>query len=80
MNICEHLSAHAEVLALQERLGISYKDAAHRLCMAEIERLKSDEKMYKSFGNLKISVEKALGRYFDDVKDIEVSMTSEADV
>jgi len=50
------------------------------LCIAEIERLKSDKKMYKSFGNLKISVEKALGRYFDDVKDIEGSVISEADV
>ena len=45
--------------------------------MAEIERLKSDEKIYKSFGNLKISV---LGRYFDDVKDIEGSVISEVDV
>jgi len=48
--------------------------------MAEIERLKSDEKMYKSFRNLKISVQKALGRYFDDVKDIEGSVISEADI
>lgn len=74
------MSAHAEVIALQERLGISYKDAAHRLFMAEMERLKSDEMMYRSFGNLKISVEKALRRCFDDVKDIEGSVTSEADV
>jgi len=48
--------------------------------MAEIERLKSDERMYKSFGNLKISVENALGRYYDDVRDIEGSVTSDADV
>jgi hypothetical protein len=65
---------------LQDRLGISYKDAAHHLCMAEIERLKSDKKMYKSFGNLKISIEKALGRCFDNVKEIEGLVTSEADV
>jgi hypothetical protein len=48
--------------------------------MAEIKRLKFDKKMYKSFRNLKISVEKALGRYFDDVKDIEGSVTSKVDV
>lgn len=48
--------------------------------MAEIERLKSDEKMYKSFGNLRISIEKALGRSFDEVKNIEGSLTSEADI
>jgi len=44
------------------------------------ERLKSDERMYKSFSNLKISVEKALGRYYDDVRDIEGSVTSDTDV
>jgi hypothetical protein len=48
--------------------------------MAEIERLKSDEMMYKSFSNLKIPVEKALGECFNDVKEIEGSVTSEADV
>jgi hypothetical protein len=48
--------------------------------MAEIERLKLDEKMCKSFGNLKISIEKALRRYFDEVKDIEGSVASEADI
>jgi len=48
--------------------------------MAEMERLKSDERMYKSFGNLKISVEKALERYYDDVRDIEGSVTSDADI
>jgi len=31
---------HVEVTAMQDRLGISYKDAAHRLYMAEIEKLK----------------------------------------
>jgi hypothetical protein len=76
---CECLSAHTKVLAIQDRLGTSYKDVAHCLCMAEIERMKSDEK-YKSFGNLKISIEKALGLYFDEVKDIEGSVASEADI
>ncbi|KAF8811076.1 hypothetical protein BYT27DRAFT_7018481, partial [Phlegmacium glaucopus] len=50
----ERLSAHAEVLALQERLGISYKNASHRLYMAELERLKSDEKMHTAFVNLQV--------------------------
>ena len=66
---------------LQERLGISYKDASHQLCMAELEKLKSDEKMYKkSFGNLKISIEKALEGSYNDVKDIKGSATSETGV
>jgi chaperonin cofactor prefoldin len=48
--------------------------------MAELEKLKSDEKMYKSFGNLKISIEKALEGSYNDVKDIEGSATSETGV
>ena len=39
----ERLLAHAEMLALQERLGISYKGALHRLYMAELEKLWADE-------------------------------------
>jgi hypothetical protein len=39
-----------------------------------------DEKMYKSFGNLKISIEKGLRRYFDEVKDIEGLVASEVDI
>ena len=35
----EYLLLHAEIKALQRSLGISYKDAAHRLYMAEIAKL-----------------------------------------
>jgi hypothetical protein len=43
----ELLSAHAEILALQQQYGISYKDAAHRLYMAQVERLKISNTAYK---------------------------------
>jgi hypothetical protein len=43
---------HAEVLALQETLGISYKDASHRLYIAELEKLKVADEKYKAFKNL----------------------------
>jgi hypothetical protein len=33
------LSLHAEIKALQELYGISYKDAAHRLYHAELQTL-----------------------------------------
>ena len=36
----EALIIHAEILALQTRWGISYKDAAHRLHMAEVEKFR----------------------------------------
>jgi len=35
----EALLIHAEVKALQQQLGLSYKDAAHHLYLAEVERL-----------------------------------------
>ena len=70
------MSAHAEVLALQQRLGLSYKDAAHHLFMVEFEKLKLDEKLYKSFANLKASIEKVMESSFNAVKDIEKSLES----
>ena len=33
----ELLASHGDVKALQKQLGLSYKDAAHRLYMAELE-------------------------------------------
>jgi hypothetical protein len=65
------LSAHAEVIALQDRLGISYKDAAHRLYMAEVERMKVDEKMHKAFTNAQISSQQALQRAYNSIRELE---------
>ncbi|KAH9475739.1 hypothetical protein JR316_0002986 [Psilocybe cubensis] len=45
----ELLRQHAEVQALVEKLGISYRDAAHRLYMAEMEKLKVADMQRKSF-------------------------------
>jgi hypothetical protein len=39
----EALQLHAEILAIQERWGISYKDAAHRLYLAEVAKLEAEE-------------------------------------
>jgi hypothetical protein len=40
---------HAEVKALQDTLGISYKDVAHRLFLAEVEQVKKADLAAKSF-------------------------------
>ena len=58
-------------MALQERLGISYKDASHRLYMAELERLKADERMFRAFAIQQASTEKALEKAYKSVKDLE---------
>ena len=65
------MSAHAAVLARQERLGISYKDAAHRLYMAEVEKMTADEKMHKAFTNAQISTQQALERAYNSATKIE---------
>ena len=72
----ECLSAHSEVLALQQWLGISYKDAAHRLYIAELERMKSEEKTFKAFNNLQASTEKSLALLYKSVNEIESTLTT----
>ncbi len=44
---------HAEVEELQKTLGISYKDAAHRLFMTEIERVKKADSAAAGFSALR---------------------------
>ena len=56
-------------MALQDRLGISYKDASHRLYMAEMERLKADEKTFKAFLTLKAKTKVALEKAYNSVKE-----------
>ena len=46
----ELYALHAEIIALQLRLGLSYKDAAHRLFMVEVERVKKADSGAKLFG------------------------------
>ena len=67
----KHLSAHAEILALQERLGLSYKDAAHRLYIAELERVKRDRMMFKAFSNFEKSTKKTLEMALKSLGNIE---------
>ena len=56
---------HAEVLMLQETLGISYKDASHRLYLAELEKLKVADEKYKAFKNLG----NCLGKFVHDINE-----------
>lgn len=43
--------------ALQHTLGISYKDAAHRLFLAEVERVKKADSAEKSFAAIRQSLQ-----------------------
>ncbi|KAF8226058.1 hypothetical protein L208DRAFT_1303823 [Tricholoma matsutake] len=53
----ELLSCHAEVKALQNNLGTSYKDASHRLYMAEVEKLEQQDVTSKTYATLKERME-----------------------
>lgn len=53
----ERYLLHAEVKALQKTLGISYKDAAHRLFSAEVERVKKADSASKSFAAIRRSLQ-----------------------
>ncbi|KAM6500777.1 hypothetical protein JOM56_003791 [Amanita muscaria] len=72
----ECLSLHAEVKAMQERLGISYKDATHRLYMAEVEKLKADQNAHKAFVNLKSRTHDALIKFNNHLSAIDNRETS----
>ena len=64
------MSAHAEILELQNKLGISYKDASHRLYMAEMEKLKAEQKTIKAIGKLRATTKAALESAYNAVKEI----------
>ncbi|KAF8233652.1 hypothetical protein L208DRAFT_1265874, partial [Tricholoma matsutake] len=53
----ELLGCHAEVKALQNKLGTSYKDASHCLYMAEVEMLEQQDIMLCIYATLKKRVE-----------------------
>lgn len=61
---------HAEVKALQATLGITYKDAAHRLFMAETERVKKADSAAKGFSAVRKKIEDTIN------EDILPAMTA----
>jgi hypothetical protein len=67
----ELLNLHAEIKAMQARLGISYKDASHRLYLAEWERIKVEDNAYKAFLALKEETAAAIKTFEQRLFDIE---------
>jgi hypothetical protein len=56
----ELLNCHAEVKALQNQLGTSYKDASHRLYMAKVKKLEQQDVTLKTFATVKERMESNL--------------------
>jgi len=68
----ELLSCHAAVKALQDQFGISYKDASHRLYLAEVEKLEQQDITLKTYATLKERLEDNLESFERRFADIMV--------
>ena len=51
---------HAEVVALQSQWGITYEEAAHRLYLAEVRRLKAFKDAENGFRAVRERVDKTI--------------------
>jgi hypothetical protein len=56
----EALSLHSEIKALQDRLGLSYKDAAHRLYMSEVEKLRSEKHAARAMKSIRTRIDNTI--------------------
>lgn len=56
----EWLDLHAEVLALQNQYGISYKDAANRLYLSEVARFKALERGRRAISSIRQRIDRLL--------------------
>jgi len=56
----EWLALHAEVKAIQQEFGLSYKDSAHRLYLAEIARLKTLERAHRALSYVRQRIDKVV--------------------
>lgn len=61
----EALHLHAEIKALQETLGISYKDATHRLYMTEVEKMKIEKMKEVSFAKIRFTIDNTINNEID---------------
>ena len=61
----ECLILHAEILVIMSQLHISYKDAAHRLYMREIDKLKSKRQTERRYKNIKEQISNRMKTYME---------------
>ncbi|KAF9472057.1 hypothetical protein BDN70DRAFT_900851 [Pholiota conissans] len=67
----EWLSLHAQVVALQEQFGISYKDAAHRLYFVYVNKVNLHTQSARVFESIETRMQKTLveiGEKFDEIE------------
>ena len=54
------MNLHAEIKALQATLGLSYKDAAHRLYMTEVAKLKTERETEYAFNSIRQEIDNTI--------------------
>jgi hypothetical protein len=76
----ENLILHAEIKALQSLLGISYKDAAHRLYMKEVEKLKNERLTEKNCRKIRDHIDNTISTDLEGpIKEIDTEVTGNKD-
>jgi len=68
----EALSLHAEIKGLQDRLGLSYKDAAHRLYMSEVEKLRTERHAQRAILSIRTRLDNTIAeRIFPPISQLD---------
>lgn len=75
----EIMSLHAEIIALRDRYGITYKDAAHRLYMAECEKIRTDDRAKKAFSFLAKRTRESISNIRNKFKEINETLEGQDD-
>lgn len=76
----ERLALHAEVKALQEQQGLSYKDAAHRLYHAEVRALDEADTAHTALAELHHATDKYIvDDIYNAIKDIDHTAPQDID-
>ena len=76
----ESLILHAEIKALQSYLGISYKDAAHRLYMKEVDKLKNKRLTEKNCRKIRDHIDNTISSDLEaPIGEIDTEVAHSAD-
>lgn len=65
------MGLHAEIMALRERYGISYKDASSRLYMTECDKVWKDDRAKKAFSVLAKRTRNALSNIQEKLRELD---------
>jgi hypothetical protein len=67
----ELLVAHAKIMALKQKYGLSYKDAAHCLYHSEVQKLNTEDNAYASISEMKHHIDQMVTEGSTMIMDID---------